>query len=37
MQGNTCRIWTLGEFFLLGYRCQVAKEKIARLAIDENA
>jgi hypothetical protein len=26
-----------GECFLLGYRCQVAKENIARLETDENA
>jgi hypothetical protein len=26
-----------GECFLLGYMCQIAKEKIARLATDENA
>jgi hypothetical protein len=28
---------TRGECFLQGYRCQVAKENIARLATDENA
>jgi hypothetical protein len=26
-----------GECFLLGYRCQIAMEKYARLATDENA